>query len=79
MTQNKHVSVTLDFVILDEDRLLQLAKDAIEAHGCGHEFDPTNLADCVVELLLFSNPDIRSFDEYGLELHETFIRNPKEN
>lgn len=34
----------------------------------GHEYDPGDLADCLIEALLFSNPGVPAFHEYGVEL-----------
>lgn len=64
------IKIELVFDVLDEDRLVSLAKEAIDQYGNGYECNPEDLADCAVELLLHSNPSIKSYDEYGLELIE---------
>lgn len=60
--------VTLAFTVHDKELLLAEAKRAIEQYGAGHEFDPDNLGDCIVELLLHSNPGVRAYLDYGVEL-----------
>ena len=64
----KTVVLNITFNIEDEDLLLELAAEAIEKYGRGHKFDPHDLGDCIIEVLLNSNPFILSYDQYGLEL-----------
>lgn len=61
------VDLHLRFRIVDRERFLRLAEEAVEANGGGHEFDPDDPADCLAELLLHSNPDIRGYLDYGIE------------
>jgi len=70
--QNGDVAeIHLTFRVHDADLLLELARDTIEQNGMGHEFDPTDAADCIVELLLHSNPDISGYMDYGIECLRT--------
>jgi hypothetical protein len=62
--------VTLRFRVTDAEKFAQLAEHAIENHGGGHEYDPGDPGDMLVELLLHSNPDIAGYLDYGVEYHE---------
>lgn len=66
-------TITLTFTVVDEERLRSLAEAAIAAHGGGYDTDGTT-ADLIVELLLHSNPDIRAYLDYGIELVRTETR-----
>lgn len=67
-TLDETVEIRLRFRIDDRDLLLRLAEEAITTNGGGHEFDPADPADCITELLLHSNPDIKGYLDYGIEL-----------
>lgn len=54
--------------MVDRGTFLMLAEEAIAANGAGHEFDPGDPADCLAELLLHSNPEVKGYLDYGLEL-----------
>lgn len=67
-TDGQAVEIALRFRVHDRDLLLRLAEEQITTNGGGHEFDPDDLADCIAELLLHSNPDIKGYLDYGIEL-----------
>jgi len=60
------VRLQLEFRIVNPALFGKLADHAVAEHGAGVE--PQNPAEEIFELLLGSNPDIKAFDEYGLEL-----------
>jgi len=70
----KIISITLNFRVADEETLMRLAKEAVEEHGGGYELQKGSCADAAVELLLNSNPDIKAYLDYGLELIDTELR-----
>lgn len=73
--EEPRIDITLSFTVQDVELLRKLAKKQIKKNGGGHEYDPDNLADCLVELLLHSNPDIKAYLDYGVELTRTDLRN----
>jgi hypothetical protein len=74
-SEEARITIELNFVVTDAEALRKKAKKLIKKHGLGHEFDPDNLADCLVEALLHSNPDIPPYADYGVELQRTTLRN----
>ena len=75
MSSTQNVKITLHFSVEDAALLRRMAEFVITSYGLGHEFDPNNLADCVAELLLHSNPGVLSYDRYGIELTQTELEN----
>jgi hypothetical protein len=68
------IVLTLDWSVLDLDNLKYLAEAAINTHGMGHEYNPDDLGDCILEVLLQSNPAVKGYLDYGIERldHEPF-------
>ena len=69
------IRIALTFQVHSPELLRELAQRAIEENGGGHEYDPDDLADCLVETLLHSNPDIAGYMDYGVELLTTELGN----
>jgi hypothetical protein len=72
------VRIALEFRVDDPDLLRSHAERTIARHGLGHPYDPDDLADCLVELLLHSNPAIRPYADYGVELVRTDLSTEEE-
>ena len=68
--EGKTAQITLTFAVRDADTLASLASDAVQRHGGGVELDGT-ASQAIVELLLHSNPDVRSYSDYGIQLLRT--------
>jgi hypothetical protein len=69
----KTVRIELEFSVHDAGLLREVARRMIEENGMGHEYDPDDLADCLVEALLHSNPGVPGYLDYGVELVGTWL------
>ncbi len=68
LRQARHIEITLRFNIIDATVLQAVAEKAIGQYGNGHEYNPNDLADCLIEALLHSNPSVPGYDDFGVEL-----------
>lgn len=74
-SEETRITIELNFTVQDAEVLRKKAKKLIKKHGLGHDYNPDDLADCLVEALLHSNPDIPPYADYGVELQRTTLRN----
>ena len=73
-TGDERIRISLEFTVQDADLLRERAAFAIGE--AGHRLGLVeDLGDCLVELLLHSNPAIPPYDEYGVELVGTQLIN----
>lgn len=78
----KQVTVSITFNVLDSELLRVQAETG--AYECWLQdldtiIDVDDLGAVIVEALLSSNPEVQSYDSYGLELVDSQTINVKEN
>lgn len=64
-----YVTLNMKFAVEDAALLRSLAQEATEAE-CPEDYDPEDLGQCLYQVLLEYNPDIKGYLDYGVECQE---------